>query len=111
MISNIQNTPQTFTGFYKIKGTAHDLKPLVEPIRDALPDSFVFFKDKSKWKRTLYILTGKHKDKIIDKFGRVDIMDLKENVEKYLAEKAVKLKFEKIKKAIEDDKLTKKTLR
>ena len=67
MISNTKpaNTP-AFTGFYKIKGTANELKPLVEPIKDILPDSFVFFKEKGTPDRTLYILTGEHGDKFVE---------------------------------------------
>ncbi len=102
MIYNTGYTAPSFTGFYKIKGTAKELKPLVEPINDTLPDSFVFFKDKSKWQRTLYILTGKHQDKFVSKIGQMDFMDLKEKVEKVLAEKAVKLKFKKVKKQLEN---------
>lgn len=95
------NSTPTFTGFYKVKGTARELRPLVHPIKEAFPDSFVFFKDKTKWRRTLYILTGKHQDKFVENIGKVDFMDLKEQVEKFLGEKASKIKLKKIKKMID----------
>lgn len=96
------NITPSFTGFYKVKGTAKELKPLLEPIKDAKPDCFVFFKDKSKWNRTLYILTGKHTDKFVKKIGMAeDFMEFKEHIEKYLGEKAVKVKLKKLKKYLQ----------
>ena len=95
------NTSQTFTGFYKIKGSAHELKPLINPINDALPESFVFFKKKTVHDRTLYILTGEHQDKFLDYIGKMDFMDLKQHVEKIFGEKAVKLKLDKVQKQLE----------
>ena len=112
MISNTKptNTP-AITDFYKIKDTTNELKPLVEPIKDILPDSFVFFKEKGTPDRTLYILTGEHGDKFVENMSKIgkgqieDFMDFKRYIEKIFNEKAKKLKLDKIKKQIEKGKL------
>ena len=95
---------QSFTGFYKIKGPAPVLKPLAEKIKDTYPESFVFFADKSKYNRKLFILTDKHIDKFIKYVGKVDFMDLKKHVEKYIDCTAKKLKVRNVKKDLRDGK-------
>ena len=95
--SNIQ-----FTGFVKIKGNAHNL--VAKSIRETLPESFVFYGDKSKYKRTLYILTGKHQDRFIScmKKKNSSFMDLKQNVEKYIGKTAKTLKRKNVEKELKN---------
>ncbi len=97
------NTTTPFTGFAKIKGTARQLNPIQNAIKETLPESFVFYSDKSKHKRTLYILTGKHQDKFLDCMKtNPDFTDLKEFVEKYLGKTAKKLKRHDVKEALKN---------
>lgn len=97
--SNIQ-----FTGFVKIKGSAHKLNPVANSIRETLPESFVFYGDKSKYKRTLYILTGKHQDRFVScmKKKNNSFMDLKQNVEKYIGKTAKTLKRKNVEKKLKN---------
>lgn len=97
------NTNTPFTGFARIKGTARQLNPIKDAIQEAMPDSFVFYNDKSKYKRKLYILTGKHQDRFLDCLNNnIDFMDLKEFVESYIGETAKKLKRSKVRKALQN---------
>ncbi len=97
--SNIQ-----FTGFVKIKGSAHKLNPVAKYIRETLPESFVFYGDKSKYKRTLYILTGKHQNRFVScmKKKNNSFMDLKQNVEKYIGKTAKTLKRKNVEKKLKN---------
>ncbi len=102
MISSLDNTKQTFTGFAKLKGNVEKLNPIAESIKEILPDSFIFYADKSKQNRTLYILTGKHQNKFINCIKKTNnFMNLKKNIEKYIGKKAQKLKVNKVKQDIQ----------
>ena len=95
----------SFHGFAKFKAEHHKANHIAKKIKKALPDSFVFWNKKNNQKKTFYILTGKHQDKFVSQLDNVDIYDLKQNIEKYLNEKAKKISLKKLEKQIESGKL------
>lgn len=91
----------SFTGFAKYKCKPKEADELRYAIKDCLPDSFVFWDKKIGKKKTYFILTDEHADKFVDKTGKMDFWDLKENIEKIFKEKARKLDIEELKNALE----------
>ncbi len=97
------NTPSinpSFRGFAKFKCDPSEAKELKQAVKECLPDCYVFWDRKIKNKNTYYILTGKHKNKLLDYYGKIDILELKENIEKIFNEKAKKIKLDKLKNSI-----------
>ena len=102
LISNItQNNTTTlnFQKFYKVNGENHKLKSIKHIINESLPDSITFIK-KKKNKHTLFILTEEHADKFLNIIPENHFRELSAKPEKFLKEKAEKLKqsniFEKL---------------
>lgn len=101
--NDIQNV--NFQGFAKFKAKHHEANHMAKKVKEALPDSFVFWDKKNNQKKTFYILTGKHQDKFISMTGKTDFYDLKENIEKYMNEKAKKISLKKLHKKIKNGEL------
>ena len=95
-----------FQGFAKFKANHHEAKHLANKVKKALPDSFVFWDKKNNQKRTYFILTGKHQDKFMSLIEETEFYNLKENIEKYMNEKAKKISLKKLYKKLENGKLT-----
>lgn len=103
----VKNTPSVihFQGFAKFKGKPHAATHTAEKIKDTFDSAFVFWDKKIKKEKTYYILTGKHKDKFISLMGDIDMFELKENIERYMKEKAKKFTVKELHKQIKNGKL------
>ncbi len=100
-----QNYSPQFQGFKKVKGTHAQIKKISENLKDKYPDSFVLVDRKNKKENVCYIITKKHQDKFLDVLKKNNMIDIKENLEKYMNEKAKEISFEKIQKLIKKDKI------
>lgn len=103
------NTPSTkpsFSGFAKFKCDLKEASELKKSVKECLPNCYIFWDKKISDKKTYYILTDKHKNKLLNYFGKMDFMDLKENIEKVFNEKAKKIKLNDLKKSLEKGKLS-----
>lgn len=108
MILNV-NTPcdkQNFEGFAKFKCKHKEAKILKSAVKEALPDSFVFSDKKPGEKKTYFILTDEHADRFLDFVGKMNFLDLKQNIEKVLKAKAKKIDVDDLKKALEEGTLS-----
>lgn len=95
LISNITNkdqSPTNFQKFLKVKGHTHQLNDIKSNIQREMPDTITFIKKEPHRKNLLYILTGKHADKFLDLMNRELFMELRTKPEKYMKEKANKVK-------------------
>lgn len=103
------NTPAErthFEGFAKFKCKHKEAKALKKAVEEALPDSFVFSDKKPGEKKTYFILTDEHADRFLDFVGKMNFLDLKQNIEKILNEKARKINIDDLKKALENGTLS-----
>ena len=103
------NTPAErthFEGFAKFKCKHKEAKALKKAVEEALPDSFVFSDKKPGEKKTYFILTDEHADRFLDFVGKMNFFDLKQNIEKFLNEKARKINIDDLKKALENGTLS-----
>ena len=97
---------QNFEGFAKFKCKHKEAKALKKAVEEALPDSFVFSDKKPGNKKTYFILTDEHADRFVDFIGSINFFDLKQNIEKFLNEKARKINIDDLKKALENGTLS-----
>ncbi len=103
----VKNTPSVihFQGFAKFKGKPQAATRTADKIKENFESPFVFWDKKIKKEKTYYIITGKHKDKFISLMRDIDMFELKENVEKYMKEKAEKISLKELHKQIKNGKL------
>lgn len=105
MISKLQQSNQpSFQGFAKFKGEPSDVNKIAKDVEKKLKNGFVFWDKKIRKEKTYYILTEEHKNTFLDFVGKVDMFDLKENIEKYINEKAKRLSLKQIKQLLKKDK-------
>ncbi len=106
MINKTSNINPNFTGFAKFTASPKNAKDLAAKIKANLPESYVFSDKRPTKKKTYYIITGKHQDKFIDLIRKKDIffLELKQNIEKFMGEKAKKLSTRALKKDLNNHK-------
>lgn len=103
MLSNInQNQQIQFQGFSKFSKKPEQAKQVAAKLKEKYPDSFIFSDKKVKNKKTYFIITGKHQNKFLKLLDKVELFDLKKNIEKYMQQKADKLSRKEIKKLLKD---------
>ena len=93
-----------FNGFAKFKSKSKNIDKIKEKIADKCPVSTVFSDKGLHGKKWYYILTDKHYEKFFDLFDKVEIFDLKVNIEKYMGKKAKKIDVHKLEKMLKKDK-------
>ncbi len=106
MISRISESNTSFTGFAKFSGNYKHAKTVAQKVKENLPNSFVFSDKKISKDKTYYIITGKHKNKFIKLIRKNNsiFLNIKQNIEKYMDEKAKKLKIKKLEKLLDNNK-------
>lgn len=98
-----QYTQPSFQGFAKFKAEPQRASELAKEIKSKLPEGFVFWDRKGQNDKTYYIITDSHQDKFLDKIGKVELNKLKNNIEKYMGEKAEKLSLKKVESLLKKD--------
>lgn len=106
MISRISEFNTSFTGFAKFSSDNKHAKNVAQKVKENLPNSFIFSDKKISKNKTYYILTGKHKNKFIKLMRKKNsiFLNIKQDIEKYMEEKAIKLNIKKLEKLLDNNK-------